>query len=135
MTSISRRTDRGRALLGAGAFIVALLCGSSYAHSQKMTEQYIPIGQYPGVSGKYSSIGALTDVNARTRTISIADAAGPKTVTITDTTRIWLDRSKIKQSNTSGKFTDLVKGRRVEAKYQHPNNKLAEWVKVEITTP
>jgi hypothetical protein len=100
------------------------------------TERYIPIGQSPGISGKHSSIGALSNVDARTRLITIADAAGPKTVRITDTTRIWLDRSKLRQSNTTGKFADLVKGRRVEVKYQYPGDgKIAEWVKVEITQP
>jgi hypothetical protein len=136
MSTTTTRTNRGHSLLGASAFVVALLCVSSYAHGQKATEQYIPIGQSPGVSGKYTSIGALTDVNVRARTITIADAAGPKTVTITDTTRIWLDRSKLKWSNTTGTFAQLVKGRRVEVKYQRPGDgKIAEWVKVEITTP
>lgn len=136
MITTTRRNHRGRAILGASAFVVALLCGSSYAHGQKATERYIPIGQSPGISGKYSSIGALSNVDARTRLITIADAAGPKTVKITDTTRIWLDRSKMKQSSLTGKFSDLVKGRRVEVKYQHPGDaKIAEWVKVEITQP
>lgn len=125
-----------RRLLGGCAFVVALLIGTSHAHGQKSTERYIPIGQSPGLSGKYTSIGLITDVNTRTRTITIADTAGPKTVQIADTTRIWLDRSKLRKSNISGRFTDLVKGRRVEAKYQYPQRGQAvEWVKVEITEP
>ena len=123
-----------RARLGACAFVIALLWGTSFAHGQKSTERYIPIGKSPGISGKYSSLGVLTDVNAQTRTITIADSAGPKTVQITDTTRIWLDRSKLRKSNLSGRFTDLVKGRRVEAKYEDPDRRnVAEWVTVEIT--
>ena len=123
-----------RARLGACAFVIALLWGTSFAHGQKSTERYIPIGRSPGISGKYTSLGLLTDVNAQTRTITIADSAGPKTVQITDTTRIWLDRSKLRKSNLSGRFTDLVKGRRVEAKYEYPDRRnVAEWVKVEIT--
>ncbi len=125
-----------RTLLSGCAIVVAMLCGTSFAHGQKATEQYIPIGQSPGVSGKYTSLGSITDVNPLTRTITIADSAGPKTVQITDTTRIWLDRSKLKKSNTSGRFADLQKGRRVEAKYGYPDRRqFAEWVKVEITQP
>jgi hypothetical protein len=125
-----------RKLVSGCAFVVALLCGTSYAHGQKATERYIPIGQSPGLSGKYTSIGLITDVNTRARTITIADSAGPKTVQLSDTTRIWLDRSKLRKSNTTGRFTDLVKGRRVEAKYQYPERGQAvEWVKVEITEP
>lgn len=134
MTTTTRRNHHGRAILGASALVVALLFSSSYAHGQKATERYIPIGQSPGVSGKYTSLGALSNVDARARSITIADAAGPKTVKITDTTRIWLDRSKMRQSSLTGKFSDLVKGRRVEVKYQYPGDgKIAEWVKVEIT--
>ena len=97
-----------RARLGACAFVIALLWGTSFAHGQKSTERDIPIGQSPGISGKYTSLGVLTDVNAQTRTITIADSAGPKTVQITDTTLIWHDRSKLSKSNLSGRFTDLV---------------------------
>jgi len=136
MITTTRRRNGKRRLLGAGSIVVALLWGTSFAHGQKSTERYIPIGQSPGLSGKYTSLGLLTDVNAQTRSITIADSAGPKTIRITDTTRIWLDRSKIKKSNLMGRFTDLVKGRRVEAKYQYPDRKdVAEWVKVEISQP
>jgi len=134
MTDARRGRNGTRRLLGGCAFVVALLCGTSYAHGQKATERYIPIGQSPGLSGKYTSIGLITDVNTRARTITIADSAGPKTVQISDTTRIWLDRSKLRKSNITGRFTDLVKGRRVEAKYQVPERgRAVEWVKVEIT--
>jgi hypothetical protein len=125
-----------RGWLSGCAIVVALLWGTSFAHGQKSTEQYIPIGKSPGLSGKYTSIGLLTAVDARARTITVADSAGPKTLKLTDTTRIWLDRSKLRKSSISGKFADLVKGRRVEAKYEHPDRKnVAEWVKVEVTQP
>jgi len=136
MITTTREQHRFRGRLAACAIVAALLWGTSFAHGQKSTERYIPIGMSPGLSGKYTSIGLITDVNARTRTINIADSAGPKTVQVTDTTRIWLDRSKLRKSNVSGRFTDLVKGRRVEAKYERPDRRhVAEWVKVEITVP
>ena len=134
MITTTLRTHRMRGLLGGCAIVVALLWGTSFAHGQKSTEQYIPIGKSPGLSGKYTSIGLLTDVNAQKRTITIADSAGPQTFKLSDTTRIWLDRSKIKKSSISGKFADLVKGRRVEAKHEYPDRgNAAEWVKVEVT--
>jgi hypothetical protein len=57
-------------------------------------------------------------------------------VGITDQTRIWLDRTKLKQPNLTGSFTDLRKGRRVEVKYQDPERReVADWVKVEVARP
>jgi len=116
---------------------IALLCASSHAHGQKATEQYIPIGQSPGVSQKYyASIGEIADVNPAAQTVTIADPAGPRTVRITEKTLIWLDRTKLKQPNVPGRFADLQKGRRVEVKYADPERRdVAEWVKVEISQP
>jgi hypothetical protein len=125
----------GVLLSGFGAAL-ALLCASSLAHGQKATEQYIPIGQSPGVSHKYSSIGAVAGVNPAAQTITIADPGGPRTVRITDKTRIWLDRTKLQQTNVPGSFADLRAGRRVEVKYADPARRdVADWVKVEISQP
>jgi hypothetical protein len=124
------RTSLGLILSG----LLALLCASSLAHGQKATEQYIPVGQSPGVSLKYSSIGEVTAVNPVARTVTIADPAGPRTVRITEKTRIWLDRTKRKETNVSGRFEDLQPGRRVEVKYADPARRdVAEWVKIEIS--
>ena len=120
--------------LSGVAVAIAALCAVPYAHAQKMTEQFIPIGQSPGLSQKYTSIGEITQVNPQARTITIADPAGPRTVKISAKTHIWLDRSKLKQTNLVGGFADLQKGRRVEVKYQDAvRPEWAEWVKVEIT--
>ena len=67
--------------------------------------------------------------------VTIGDSAGPRTVKVTAKTYIWLDRSKIKQTNLKGAFSDLQKGRRVEVKYLDSNRQVAEWVKVEIGQP
>jgi hypothetical protein len=122
-----------RSLLSGLGLALGALCASPHAYGQKATEQYIPIGQSPGVSQKYASIGEVADVNPAARTITIADPAGPRTVRITGETRIWLDRTKLKQTNVSGRFADLQKGRRVEVKYADPERReVAEWVKVDI---
>ena len=125
-----------RSLLSGLGTALVLLCASSHAHGQKATEQYIPIGQSPGVSEKYfATVGAIADVNPQEQTVTIADAAGQRTVKISDKTRIWLDRTKLKQTNVAGRFTDLQKGRRAEIKYADERREVAEWVKVEITQP
>ena len=62
------------ALVGMGT----LLWGSASAPSaQKMTEQYIPIGQSPGLSGKYTVIGKLQSVNPQERTCTVARGFEP----------------------------------------------------------
>jgi hypothetical protein len=125
-----------RTLLSVTGMLVAMLCAISHAHGQKATEQFIPIGQSPGVSLKYTSIGAIAAVDAGARTVTVADPAGRRTVRVTDKTRIWLDRTKIKQTNISGSFADLQTGRRVEVKYEDPARRdVAEWVKVEVDRP
>jgi hypothetical protein len=116
------------------ALAIALLGAIPYALGQKATEQYIPIGQSPGVSYKhYASVGEIAEVDPQQQTITIADPAGPRTVRIAAETRIWLDRTKLKATNLTGRFADLQKGRRVEVKYADPGRQVAEWVKVEIT--
>ena len=111
---------------------IALLWGVSYAHGQKSTERYIPIGQSPGLSDKYTYIGTIQAVAPEKRTIT----AGGRTVKITDQTRIWLDRSKLKQSNLIGNIADLHPGSRVEVKYDDSTRpQAAYWIKVEIASP
>jgi hypothetical protein len=115
---------------------IALVGAVFQVHAQKETERFIPIGQSPGVSQKQTSIGEIAEVDAAGRTVTVAERAGRRTVKITEKTRIWLDRTKLKQANLSGSFADLQKGRRVEVKYEDPDGRqVADWVKVEIAQP
>ena len=58
------------------------------------------------------------------------------TVIVTEHTRIWLDRSKLKQTTVTGLFTDLQTGRKVEIKFEdEKKRRFAEWIKIEITAP
>ncbi len=117
--------------LGIGV-VTALLCSMSYAHGQKATEQFIPIGQSPGISHKFTYIGVIEAVNPQQRTVT---AAG-HTVRITEQTRIWLDNSLRRLSNQAGSFGDLQKGRKVEIKYaDSAQPQVAQWVKVQVTAP
>lgn len=125
-----------RTLLSGLGMAIALLGAISHAHGQKETERFIPIGQSPGVSQKLTSIGEIADVDQQKQTVTIAEAAGRRTVTIAEKTRVWIDRTKLRQTNLTGSFADLQKGRRIEVKYADPERRqIADWVKVEITQP
>lgn len=125
-----------RRLARAAVLLIASVGAATPAYPQKATEQFIPLGQSPGASGKVTWIGEIVGTDIPQRTLSIGEAAGTHTVKITDKTRIFLDRSKLKQTNTTGTFADLQKGRRVEVKYEGSGpTPVADWVKVEIAGP
>jgi hypothetical protein len=118
------------------AVMIAAFCAMSHAHAQRATERYIPLGQSPGVSQRVTWIGEIAAVDESKRTLTIVEPAGRRTVGITEKTRIWLDRTKLKQPNLTGSFADLQKGRRVEVKVQEAERRqAADWVKVEIAGP
>jgi hypothetical protein len=118
----------------AAVLLVVTLAAAGGARAQKATEQFIPVGQSPGASGKVTWIGEIVAADPRERTLTIGEAQGSHSVRITDKTRIYLDRSKLKQTNVTGTMADLQKGRRVEVKYEGPGPMpAADWVKVEIS--
>lgn len=120
-----------RGLIGITA-VVALQLGTPLAFGQKMTEQFIPIGQSPGLSGTYTDVGQIEQVDVEGRTITLAGAGGGRVVAITGRTRIWLDRSKLQQTNVTGGFSDLREGRQVEVKYEDDERRqAAAWIKVD----
>lgn len=123
------------ALVGMTAFLWG---SASEPSAQQTTEQYIPIGQSPGLSGKYTVIGKLQSVNAQERTFTIAGTTGALNVRITERTKIWLDRSKLQQPNLQGTFADLRTGATVEVKPEGHERSVssgpAEWIKVQIPT-
>ena len=104
------------------------------ASGQKATEQFIPIGKSPGLSGEYTKIGTLDEASAQAQSLTMSDASGSYTVRVAETTRIWLDKSGLKSPNEVGTFSDLKPGRMVEVKYKNndPESEL-EWIKVQIT--
>ncbi len=115
------------------AVILVLLAWAPNAHGQSMTEQYIPVGQSPGVSGTYSYIGQIEAVSTQNRTITVAGPEGTRTIHVTDQTRIWLDRSQLRMTNQTGDMADLQPGRRVEVKYVDEETKdTAGWIKVVV---
>jgi hypothetical protein len=88
------------------------------------------------VSDKYSVIGEIDQYAADAKTLSVAAPSGKQTMKLSDETKIWLDRTNIKQVNIRGNFSDLRKGRQVEVKYKDPDQQTtAEWIKIQITAP
>ena len=108
-----------------------LLC-STAVDAQMMTERYIPIGQSPGVSGKSSTIGTITEVDHDARTVTVRrEEGGTRTYKVTDDTHIWVDRSDWKLTNLGGTYRDCVVGQRVEIMHRYGDESTAYWIKVE----
>ena len=125
-----------RKLLFITALLVVWLGNFSFAHGQKQTERFIPLGQSPGMSGKNTHIGKIEKSDPARYAITISGIDRPYTVTITDRTHIWLDRSKLKMATLTGRYADLQVGRRIEVKYEDPERwQFAEWIKVEMSEP
>jgi len=116
----------------AGLVLMPALVPNS-ALGQKATEKFIAVGKSPGVSGKLTVIGEIEQFDVQNGMLTVASASGKHTCKLGDRTRIWLDRTKLKQSNLTGTVADLQKGRRVEIKHEGAERKTADWIKVEIT--
>ena len=116
--------------------LLAGLAGAPLARGQEATERYIPIGQSPGLSRQYNYMGPIDAVDVENRTLTIAGPSGARVVKLTQRTRIWLDRSMLESTSSSGSFEDCLLGRTVEVKYEDPSRReLADWIKVQITRP
>jgi hypothetical protein len=120
-------------LRAALALVIALLAGASAADAQRATERFIPLGQSPGVSGNLSVIGTIVAVDVEQRRIHLAGPTGPGSVTLRDTTPIWIDRHELGLGATAGSFEDCQKGRSAEVKYADPDTRqFAEWIKLRV---
>ena len=116
------------------ALMIATLLLAPGVYAQKATEQYIPIGKSPGISGTYSYIGKIDHVDPQNRTIVVAGPKGKRTIKITDETKIWLDRTQQRVSNETGNMADCQRGRRVEVNYvDYETKDEAAWIKIEIS--
>lgn len=124
------------ALVGLSAVLAG---GPSTPAAQEMTEQFIPIGRSPGLSGKATVIGKLRSVNAREQSCEVAGPTGALNVKVTARTKIWLDRSTLQQPNVPATFADLRPGATVEVKPEGHRRGItsgpAEWIKVQASSP
>ena len=111
------------------------LASATPALAQRVTEQFIPIGQSPG---------ALTMVGEVMATPAPANATGQSSIAMTSSvapngvsygidadTRIYIDRSEQGEPNTLGKVADIQPGRTVEVAIAEPTDRTAEWIKVQ----
>jgi hypothetical protein len=115
-------------LVGLAAATVA-----APANAQRTTEQFIPLGKSPGVSGIMAYMGTLSGVNPTAKTVTISGPQGEITLQVTASTWIWLDRASQRRPTTAGKLTDLKVGWTAEVKYLDPEKKKgAEWIKVAV---
>ena len=122
MTMITRTT----ALAGLLATAIA-----AAASAQRATEQFIPVGKSPGVSGTSAYTGSIHAVDAARRTVTLRGPRGETTIKVSESTRIWLDRSGQRQPTTVGKLADLHVGWTIEVKYLDLAKKEGvEWIKV-----
>ena len=103
------------------------------ALAEKTTELYLPIGKSPGLSDKYSLIGSIAEVNSQDQTLTVTGASGIYTVDTTEYTLMFLDKSKLRQPNRYGSFSDFKKGMKVEVRFEaDKRHRPAEWIKLQI---
>jgi hypothetical protein len=108
-------------------------CIACNTYAQKETELFIPIGQSPGVSGKFSVMGRLGSVTTRDSTMALGMPSGLILSKMNAQTKIYLDRSKLKLTNIKGTPADIKPGMMVEIKYvDNRRGGLIEWIKVQI---
>jgi hypothetical protein len=114
--------------------LAATSASAPVAAAQEATEVFIPIGKSPGVSKQQTVTGTVDTADEKGRTLRITAPPGAITVAVTDKTRIFRDKSALKQPNEVGVFADLQKGRTVEVKVEPgEGQRRAEWIKVRIT--
>ncbi len=112
-------------------FLAVAAMNPQSIHAQQTTERYIPIGASPGLSGAYNWIGEITGIDRQAGTVTVRNEQGDRTIRITDTTNVWVDRTATQRANTIGSMADLVVGRRVEIKYtDYTRRDVADWIKV-----
>jgi hypothetical protein len=114
----------------------AVLLAAAPAAAQRTTEQFIPIGQSPGVSGKLTVIGTIGSVDAAGRTFTVTTPSGPVRIALGDQTRVWIDASRVQKPARRGGIGDVQGGRRVEVLFEDPSTHTrALWVKIEAASP
>jgi hypothetical protein len=119
--------------ISVSVILIILLAMVPIAPAEKETELYIPIGQSPGLSGKYAATGRIEQVNYSKNTLTMSAGSGTYTVKVSERTKIYLDRSKMGQSNLYGSFADCKQGMMLEVRFeQDERGRPAEWIKLEM---
>jgi hypothetical protein len=118
------------------SFITTVTCilviGAFSVQAEKATELFIPMGKSPGLSGEYTVMGKVEQVNPGAQSITMSGPSGSYTVKLTQHTSIYLDRSKEQLSNSYGTLADCKAGDTVEVKFvDNSRSKPVEWIKVQ----
>jgi hypothetical protein len=125
----------------AGLAAAALAAAS--ASAQRLSEQFIPVGRSPGVSGVSAVIGTVTTVD-QARGIMMVEVAGvPTSFVMTPRTQVWLDRSDLREMSLEVGYDGLRVGDVVEVKRGDPEvqaaafgpnaARIADWIKIEAS--
>lgn len=111
--------------------VCVLMTAVFSVQAEKATELFIPMGESPGLSGEYTVMGKVDQVNQSDQSITMSGPSGSYTVKLTKNTSIYLDRSNEKLSNSYGALTDCEVGDTVEVKFvDNSRSKPVEWIKV-----
>jgi hypothetical protein len=119
-----------KALLFIFAAAAILAAESIYAH--EMTEKYIPVGAYQSLRSAKTHLGTITSVNETDRTLTLRTDTGEQTYKVTENTKIWLDRSQLKETNLDGTLADCKPGMTAEVHAGEAGTQQAYWIKVQI---
>lgn len=112
---------------------VCIAIAAGVALASRASELYIPIGRSPGLSDSLTVSGTIHYVDYAAGTMTVTTPAGRREVRIADTTRIYLDFSTRRKSNTYGTMDDCRPGEFVEIKLgdgESGHADIAEWVKI-----
>lgn len=104
---------------------------ASGALAQQATEQYIPTGRSPGLSGQLTDIAAILSIDSDRRVVTLRTDGGEKQVRVAGETIIWLDRTRYGRSSVAARFEDLAPGQQVEIHYGDTTRQppVAAWIK------
>jgi hypothetical protein len=133
-----------RILTWAAAGLMLAAATAASAQAQRLTEQYIPIGESPGVSGsELAVIGTVTEVDQRRGVMTVDVAGQPTMFVMTPQTHVWLDRSDEGGANLDVGYAGLNVGDVVEVKSGEPavlaasaggaKTPVVEWIKIDAT--
>jgi hypothetical protein len=110
-----------------------MLCVVQVATAQHLTEQHIPVGAYPELTGAYVTVCTIVAVDARARMVTVQKDGSERRFRVTDDTKIWLDRSRLAQPTAEGSLADVLPGLPAEVRSVGPEQPdVAYWVKVQI---
>lgn len=118
------------------ALAVMLMLLGSCLFAQEMTERHIPVGAYPYLKSDYLTAGTITNVDSGAKTLTLDVDGSERSFSLTESTKIWLDRSHFGQSTLDGELSELAAGLKAEVRSFGPSRpNLAYWVKVQVAEP